>query len=342
MRRTCLVLAAAFALAGLPASALAQSDEDRATARALFFQAQEALSHNDFTAAADLFGRSDALMHAPTTSLGFARAQVGLGRLVGAHETYNRIVREGLPASPSPAFVRAVEDARAELAALQVRLPTVVIAVVGPADPVVTVDGAAVNKAALGVRRYIDPGTHKVVASARGYLSREVALTVVEGGTARAEIVLPRDPKHPPLGPEGGAPGEVKAGAGPIPPPAPPVPPQAPGSPRRTAGFVVGGVGVAGLAAFGVTGGLYLAQKGTVEAHCTAAKRCDTQGLAAVSSAKTLGVVNTVALFGGIAATGVGAFLVISSRSKSPARPVTALGAAALPGGGHVVVDGRF
>src|SRR5262245_22948116 len=110
MRKPLLAVFAAIALVGSPRRALSQSDADKTPARAPFRQAQQALTEKDYAGAADLFGRSDALVHAPTASLGIARAQAGLGKLVAAYETYTRIVREGLPPSASPAFVRAVDD----------------------------------------------------------------------------------------------------------------------------------------------------------------------------------------------------------------------------------------
>jgi hypothetical protein len=342
-----VTLALTLALGAWPIEARAQSDADRATARALFAQAQQALGTKDFAAAADLFGRSDALVHAPTASLGFARAQIGLGRLVGAYETLNRIVREGLPPSPSPAFAKALEDARAEMAALKSRLPTVVITVSGPAEPAVTVDGAPVPKAALGVPRFVDPGAHKVAASGRGFLAGETQFSVDESGTARADLALRRDPKFPALGGDGPPPAApTDAEAHPAAASAPDA--SRPASGRRVAGFVVGGVGAAGLVVAGITGGLYLSNKSTAEAHCTTNKQCDQEGLDAVSSSKTLGVVNTVALFAGAAAVGAGVYLVLSSRPATAPAPsaspgaVTRLAWSAAPGRASFVLERSF
>src|SRR5258705_2607731 len=85
-------------------------DADRLTARALAEEGRVALDRFDYSLAEERFARADALIHAPTLMLGLARAQAGLGKLVEAHESYQRILREGgRPGSP-PAFARAVDD----------------------------------------------------------------------------------------------------------------------------------------------------------------------------------------------------------------------------------------
>jgi hypothetical protein len=72
--------ALAFALLLIPTVAAAQtSDADRVTARGFAQEGQDALDRKDFTTAADRFGRAGELLHAPTLTLGLARAQVGLG-----------------------------------------------------------------------------------------------------------------------------------------------------------------------------------------------------------------------------------------------------------------------
>src|SRR5262245_43577648 len=120
--RASVILALAVVLFS-PAAAAAPSEADRAAARTLAQQGQDALEAKDFATAADHFGRADALVHAPTLLLGLARAQVGLGKLATAHATYTRIVREGVPSDAKPVFVKALADARKELEALDARVP---------------------------------------------------------------------------------------------------------------------------------------------------------------------------------------------------------------------------
>src|SRR5579862_6290303 len=116
-RRSLPLLAA---LLFVPVRASAQgTDADRATARLLAEQGQQALDARDYTTAADRFARADALVHAPTLMLGLARAAVGLGRWIVALDLYNRILNEGAaPGSPA-AFFDALNDAHRELDALE-------------------------------------------------------------------------------------------------------------------------------------------------------------------------------------------------------------------------------
>src|SRR5262245_24412948 len=89
-----LAFLAAAGIALSPSRASAQSDVDKATARDLAIEGQAALDKGDFQGAEDRFRRAESLFHAPTITLGHARALVGLGKFVAAREEYNRIIRE--------------------------------------------------------------------------------------------------------------------------------------------------------------------------------------------------------------------------------------------------------
>jgi hypothetical protein len=157
------------------------SDADRATARALAREGNEAQKQGAFALAAERFARAEELVAAPTLLLGLARAQVGLGKLVEAYEIYQRILREGVePGSPAP-FARAVEDAKHEAPALAPRIAWITIDVLGPAAPTVLVDGADVPPAALGVRRPYNPGTHTIQVTADGFARVDRTFGVTEG-----------------------------------------------------------------------------------------------------------------------------------------------------------------
>ena len=145
------------------------SASDRATARVLADEAGDALDKKNFEVAMDKFGRADALVHAPTLLLGVARAQVGLFKFVEAQESYLRILREGVPPGAPAAFAKALQDAERELKAIAPKLAWVTITVKEPATSVVTVDGVEMPRAALDVKRAVNPGQHVVKATADGY-----------------------------------------------------------------------------------------------------------------------------------------------------------------------------
>lgn len=309
-----------FALVALaPAARAAEpSDADRATARALAEQASDALEHKDFARAAELFGRADALVHAPTLALGFARAQAGLGKLVAAHETYTRIVRGAQEASANKTYALAVKDAERELAQLVPRLPTVEIVVTGPEAPAVEVDGVAVPAASLGVKRFVDPGAHTVRAVAPGWIAAERRFELLEKGGTRVEILLERDPSYPPIG---GATSETPAREAQAGKPAPrPEPARRGGGPMFVAGLTLVGLGGGSLVASAVTGGLFLGEKATLDERC-AAGVCDQEGLDAASRAETLALANTVTLAGGVGLAGVGLLLTLLDVPKEAEGP---------------------
>ena len=52
---------------------------------------------------------------------------------------------------------------------MSAKVASVTLTVEGPANPVVTIDGQTVPVAALGLKRPVDPGSHKVSATAEGY-----------------------------------------------------------------------------------------------------------------------------------------------------------------------------
>ena len=242
--------AAAFVLAALVAPAVASaqiSDADRTAARALGQEGHEALDKNDFAAAVDRFTRADALIHAPTFLLGIAQAQVGLGKLASALETYQRIVREGLPSDPPPAFVKALDAARKALVALAPRVPYLTLALTGAGARAarITIDGVEVPGAELGVKRAIDPGKHVIRAVAEAFAPAEATVTILEG---KAETVT-LEPR-----PKAATPSEPQAAA--------------PGSTRKTLGIVGLGAGGAGLAVGAVMGGLVLAKHGDLVKSC--------------------------------------------------------------------------
>jgi len=94
---------------------------------------------------------------------------------------------------------------------------------------------------------------------------------------------------------------------------------------------VVGAIGIAALVVGGVTRGLALGQKKTIDGHCDAEKFCDQTGMDAVSSVRTLQTVSTVSLIAGAVGLSTGAYLVLS-HPKRP-EPQATLGAVVLAGG---------
>ncbi|WP_437330513.1 hypothetical protein [Sorangium sp. So ce381] len=315
-----------LALTCAPAALAQVSDADRATARSLAVEGQEALERKDFAAALDRFSRADAIIHAPTLLLGVARAQVGAGQWIAAQESYSRILREGAPEKSPEQFFEAIAAAQRELDALAPRIPQVLISVIGPDTATVTIDDAPVPRAALGVRRPVDPGDHVVRASAAGFAPIEVKVTLAEG--ASETVALELKPAAPP-------------------PPVKPRPPVAPrpdqgasasgsGSSRTVLAIAALGLGGAGLAAGAVGGVLALGKHGDLSERCPGG-RCDPSLKGELDSYHAMGTLSTIGFAIGAVGVGAGTVLLLTA-PRSPQRagisitPVIGLGSAGAKG----------
>ena len=320
----CFALATAVAPA-----ALAQADADRATARALGQDGQQALAAKDYAKAEDDFRRADSLVHAPTLMLGLARALAGEGRLVEAQEAYNRIVREGVaPGAPAP-FKHALDDAKKEVLEIEPRIGGVTITVkasAGGAVPGVKVllDDAPVNAASLGVRRATDPGSHVLRATADGYKPAELKLTVPAGSTVDAPLTLDKD-ETVAIAPLPAAPAALPA-----------IPPEQPTHAGRSPlPWVAFGVGAAGLGVGVVTGVLALGKHSDLAKVCGGG--CPPAQQGELDSYHTMGLLSTI----GFVVAGVGAAAGVTLLVVQP-KGETAPAASLVVGPGSIGAVGRF
>ena len=90
------------------------------------------------------------------------------------------------------------------------------------------------------------------------------------------------------------------------------------GGGRKTAAYVVGGVGVAGIVVGSVTGALVLSKKSKVSDGCHAGV-CTQSGLDAANSGKSLATVSDIGFGVGIAGLAVGAVLWLTGGSDASA-----------------------
>ena len=274
-------------LALSPSPAVGEDQGAKVTARQLFQEAGAAFEREDYATAADLYGRSNAIYPAPTAALGEARALVKLGRLLDAYERYGAIATTPLAADASAAFQQAVESARQERDLVLPRIPALVVTVDGQGD--VTLDGNPLPPAAFGVKRLVNPGSHRI--SAPGV---DQVVELREGQVLEVPIHIAAAAQSDP------APLPVAADAD-------------TGQGQLWTGYVLLGVGGASLIAAAVTAGLYTSARSTVDDECDEQSFCSQEGLDAVDRARALGTANLITFFGGIAAAGVGLTLVLTS-----------------------------
>jgi hypothetical protein len=288
MRR--FLRAASFALVlGTSIAALAEpTPQDIAQARDLGMQAQAAFDAGKLEESEKLWLAATGLFHAPTLTLGLARTQAKLGKLVLAQESYNKIIREqGDQPNLSPAFKDALDSARAEIGPISARIASVVIVVEGAPDPTVTIDDQPVSKAGLGLKRPVDPGSHVIRARAPGYKEAQTSFQVAETGVAEAKLRLERDPNAAP------EPAETKPEQAAL---------DTKSSSNTTLAIVAYGVGGAGLVFGAITGLLAAGKRSDLEGTCPNDK-CPSSAQSDVDSYRTMGTLSTV----GFIVAGVGA-----------------------------------
>jgi hypothetical protein len=275
---------------------------DRATARTLAQEGQEALEAKKYAAAAERFARADTLVHAPTLLLGLARAQAGLGKLVEALENYNRIVREGVAPNAPKSWTKAYEAASAEVESVTPRIPWVTITVLGPSSPEVVIDTSPVPAASLGVKRPVNPGVHKVRVSAEGYIPAEKTLNLAEGQTVQVPFEL--EQVAAPVATFPNAPvTNVES------------PTRGSGSPQATIGFVALGLGGAGIVAGAVTGLFAISKFNKLKDLCGDDHSCpadDNRAVGTLSNYHTFSTVSAVSFTAGGVVAAVGAVLLLT------------------------------
>jgi hypothetical protein len=260
----------ALATVGLFAPPLsAQSDEERAGARAAATEGAKAFRERRFPEAIDLFTRAESLVHAPPHLLYLGRSQAELGMLVQARENLLKVARESLPGNAPKAFHDAQDDAKEELQKLEARLPYVTINVDGggAARVAVTEDGRRIPDALVGVPRPVNPGKHQYEGVAEG-LRGTAAVELKEG--ERQNVVLKLEPAAGVAAPAAGGAGEAAGqpgapgqpgGEGAAGGPSPDVQGGRGMSGLRIASFPVMGLGVVGI----VVGAVFASKAGSTQ-----------------------------------------------------------------------------
>jgi hypothetical protein len=276
-RRAAIAVAISASLLIPSGAAHAQSDEVKAAARALATQGAEALKANKYAEALDLVKRAEALLHAPTHLLLIGRAQVGLGRLVRAQETYLKLIREDLAPTAPAAFKNAQAAGKEDLAAIEPKIASlrIVLDGVGKRKVTVKMDDQIVPPALVGVHRPVDPGKHEIGVFPVGGGPVKGSVELKEGEKKDIRLVVPEGPPPSgvPLNPADN-PDVAKT-------PAVVTKDQAESkfmTPLRGAGIGVGAAGVVGV----VVGAVFMAKGGSTQSSADAAAQkygCTNGGL---------------------------------------------------------------
>lgn len=242
--------------------------------------------------------------------INLARCEAARGRPAHALATY-RQVRSLLDANDER--VIPIDAQIAELEGRVGRLRFDWTAVPPAADVRLDEEPLAARPAELEVAS----GTRTVVVRVAGHEPHTISAEVAPRGAADVVLVVGRELPRP-------------------------VPRRAadPGThPQRIAGFIVGGLGVAGAISFGITGALALDRQATVDELCPEeqGRVCrDPAGVDAADEGKTLNIVNAVSLAVGAAALATGLVLVLTAPDAE------SVGVALVPQGAGFALLGAF
>lgn len=341
-RRPILLTLTALSLGGAPCAlaprlAAAQTEEELAAARRLFTDALAEEQAGRFTSALEKFQRVQRLRDTVRVRYRIASCLEGMGALTEASAAYRATVELGAGEPNELDVVRAAKERLADVEARTPRLRIVRSDGSAEGGAAVRVDGRSLPEGALSASLPLDPGTHTIEASLPGAPPFETRITLSEG--AQMSLVVPVGARDP--GGERPAGEDDRAGS-------------KAGSANRTVAVIVGGAGVAFLAAAGITLAMRESDIAKLEGACPGGA-CPPDRRDELSSvharAKLEGPL--AAVFGGVglAATAVGVvWLVAQASEPSEERPRAAtkpasrsrLGGGALPGGGYLTLERTF
>jgi hypothetical protein len=289
VRATIFALATTLVLAA-PCLSEAQTEDvaaGRERARPIAEKAYDAFETERYADAIRLFREAEGYFHAPPHVLFTARAQVALGQLVAARDSYQSIVAEQLASYAPDAFLQAQHDAERELAALRPRIPVVTVVIRGvPREQVrLTIDGGPSDAPRSSYD--LDPGPHLIRAAGEGGETVEVRIDLVEG--ARRDVAVVLHPASTPAAPAADADGVHTL---------------------LVPAIACFAVGATTLAAGIVTGVLSLEKVGDIESRCVDG-HCPPEDEDEASTARSLGDASTALLVIGGAGLVAGTALLV-------------------------------
>jgi serine/threonine-protein kinase len=306
LRHTLLPWVAPLAVCLAASTARADTHSaDAAAADAVFNAATARMKAGDYAAACPKFAESQRLDPTAGTLLNLGRCYEMWGKFASAYGSYGDAEAMALKAGDK---VRSTEAAsRAETLQPKLSRMTITIAPDGlTAGLAVTRDGRPIGEAVWGTAIPVDAGEYAIEASAPGKKTW-AAKAYVPATPGGMTVVIPALEAAPVEAPKPVGVSAEPQGDG--------------GSTRRTAGLVVGGIGVAGVIVGGIFGGLTLSKTSDSKAYCSTGSpiQCDPAGLQLRSEAKGLAKVSDIGLAVGGAAMIAGVVLFVTApTSKAP------------------------
>jgi len=280
----------------------------RATAEALFQQAAQLMEQKKFNEACEQFAASQAIDPGLGTTLYLADCYEQAGKTASAWALFQEAADGARRAQQADREQIANERAahlNGRLSKLELRVP----AARRVPGLELRINDAPVPSASWNFPMPVDPGHARIEARAPGKKPWLVEVKVAEGPANQVVEVGQLANAPQPLSTDtAGVLGEKLA-------------PRDPGSTQRMVGYVVGAVGVVGLAVGGYFGYRALSLNKDSKANCRAddPNACTSEGAATRKDAQTAGTVSTITSIGGGALLGTGLTLVFTAPSAAPA-----------------------
>ena len=294
------------------------SNRNPAVAQALYDEARQLVQAGKFAEACPKFKESYELDPGGGTLLNLADCYEKQGKTALAWTTF----KEALVAAQRDGRRDRTEFANKHLAGLENRLARLTVQVPAGARVAglsLSLDGSPLGDAAWGVAIPVDPGPHTVRAEAPGKQPFETAVEVSPASGARVSLDVPSLADAPvasapaasatpltssttPVPRVDGGGGEVNQGS----------------SSRATAGWIVGGVGVASIGVASYFGLRAFSQWSVRESYCPQGL-CKADAVTPGKNANTAATISDVGFGVGLAAVAVGTYLVLSGHKKAPA-----------------------
>lgn len=317
----CMVIAALLGAPSGPAWA-APTKQELAKARARFQQATELEQAGNYTQALEAFRDVGQVRMTPQVRYHIGFCEEKLGKLLTALGGYELAMQEA--ASVDPSFAKEVEE---RIVQLKARIPKLTLKRDKSATSGrIEIDGVSVGENSVGSPMPFDPGPHLVEVKLGETTKFSETVSLAEGDAKELVIEFPE---------------QAAAPAGPVDKPA-----EKDQAPVQKSGgalpWIIGGVGVAGLATGGV---FFLMKQGKVseleDACGPSGNACPPEKKSTYDDAKTYDTISMVSLGVGVVGVGIAATMLLTRSSSAP-KAGYYVAPAVGPGGGGVAAFGRF
>jgi hypothetical protein len=298
-------------------------------------EGQKLFKAGKFDEAIAAFAAAHEIVATPEARLMMARSYQNSGELLKARDEYMAAIAEARAAvQQNEKYRQTLQSAQRELTDLEGVLGKVTIKLRhAPAGTTVSIDGEAIDASKLADPIVLPPGQIRISAQTPDGRETDRQLSLSAGQDAKVDLAFPNEGADE-------SPSIVEEGVE-TPPEPSAEPPAAPGNGRKTAAFIAGGVGVAGLAVFGVFGLLSNSKYKQLQDACQG-DRCAPSRQSDIDAGKRDQTLANVGLVVGAVGLGTSAALFLFGGSghaeKAPKTARVELGI----GFGTVQLSGRF